>query len=486
MYPEQNRTTNQEAADQEQTSSDFKAKTAVTISAYDALSETDNSGTTFKTLNLSQIDSQQFLSGYSFTYESPSSPDYSIKLWVVKIGSIGSWLVIFDFIWRAFHTMRLVYQYWNKSALRLPVADIRKDKKKYVFSTMSKRKMILGVLTSPVMFALLGIFALAFMIYIISAAYVPLYNDYVGACVEHTKNDTFLTSNLYSIAYNYASEDGNDNAYNGIQDYNVMYTDYCSTYSSSTQTQQNNDELYFSSILSVQADNVDNMGLLDKCIDVDAMDFYFQQACCGLEGYDPCDGSELAKYNGTCPMNSATHLPYAPISTYLTTTGCDDKLTSYSLQDGIFRCTALPTCSLTCDGPDKQLIHSVTKQCGCMMEWGFHAGFFQITIAIVVFALLNTARVLFVRGVLILNWKKMTPNLFEYLANCRRNGKFVEPTYRVKDVPYSQVLRQDLDKKLKRFEIMGYAFILGAIVINVPWIVFLSLAAQDIEYQPDE
>jgi hypothetical protein len=54
----------------------------------------------------------------------------------------------------------------------------------------------------------------AFMIYIISAAYVPLYNDYVGACVEHTKNDTFLTSNLYSIAYNYASEDGNDNAYN--------------------------------------------------------------------------------------------------------------------------------------------------------------------------------------------------------------------------------------------------------------------------------
>ena len=93
---------------------------------------------------------------------------------------------------------------------------------------------------------------------------------------------------------------------------------------------------------------------------------------------------------------------------------------------------------------------------------------------------------LFLKGIMILNWKKLTPNLFEYVANCRRNGKFVEPDYRQKDVTYSQVLRAELDKKLKRFELGGYVFILLAAVINVPWVVFLTLASEDIEYQPEE
>lgn len=87
---------------------------------------------------------------------------------------------------------------------------------------------------------------------------------------------------------------------------------------------------------------------------------------------------------------------------------------------------------------------------------------------------------------MVLNWKKLTPNLFEYVANCRRNGKFVEPDYRQKDVPYSVLLREELDKKMRRFELLGYGFIFLAAVINVPWVVFLSLAAEDIEYQPEE
>jgi len=122
------------------------------------------------------------------------------------------------------------------------------------------------------------------------------------------------------------------------------------------------------------------------------MDHYFQEACCGLKGYDACTGDEDPKYNGTCPINSATGLPYDVPSSYISTEGCQSDFSTVTLADGIFRCTALPTCSLTCEGPDKDLLDSVTKQCGCMMEWGFNAGFFQITIAILVFSLLNGAR----------------------------------------------------------------------------------------------
>lgn len=487
MYPQQNISTDEDVQKQEKEADEFRAKTAVTLQAYDELDQTgDKDRVFFRPFNLSQMDASRYLSGYSFTMESLSSTDYDVKLWVVQLGSIGGWLVIFDYIWRAFMTCRLIFKYWNKSALNLPTADIRKDRKKFNFRTMGKRRMVLAVITSPIFFGMLAIFFLAMLIAIISAAYVPIYNQYVAACVEHTQNDTFITANLYSIAYNYASEDGNTNAYQGIDNYNVMYTDHCSTYSSSTQQQQNSDTLFFESQVLMQTQNVESLDLLNKCIDVVAMDYYYKQACCGLEGYDLCTGTEDPKYNGTCPMNTATGKPYGLVSSYLSVDECSDDFSTMSLQDGIFRCDNLPTCTLTCEGPNKQLLDSVTKQCGCMMEWGFHSGFFQITIAIIVFALLNAARTLFMRGIMILNWKKMTPNLFEYTANCRRNGKFVEPTYRQKDVPYSQLLREELDRKMKRFELMGYVLLLAAAIINVPWVIFLSLASEDIEYQPEE
>lgn len=158
MYPEQNITTEEEVAAQESEADDFRGKTAVTLQAYDELDQTQGSeGVVFKPFNLSQMDASQYLSGYSFSMESLSGTDYDVKLWVVKLGSIGAWLVIFDYIWRAFMTCRLIFKYWNKSALDLPRADIRKDRKKYNFRTMGKRRMVLAVITHPVFFGMLGV-----------------------------------------------------------------------------------------------------------------------------------------------------------------------------------------------------------------------------------------------------------------------------------------------------------------------------------------
>ena len=39
-------------------------------------------------------------------------------------------------------------------------------------------------------------------------------------------------------------------------------------------------------------------------------------------------------------------------------------------QDAIFYCDALPQCTVTCQGPDKELLKVVTEQCGCMLEVG--------------------------------------------------------------------------------------------------------------------
>jgi hypothetical protein len=55
-----------------------------------------------------------------------SAPDYDIELWVVKLGTMSSYLFVFDLLVRAIHTIALIYSYWNKSAVHLPQADLRK------------------------------------------------------------------------------------------------------------------------------------------------------------------------------------------------------------------------------------------------------------------------------------------------------------------------------------------------------------------------
>jgi hypothetical protein len=48
-------------------------------------------------------------------------------------------------------------------------------------------------------------------------------------------NGTFITQNLYSLVYNYASDDGNDAYYNGIEDYNNNKADVCGEYTTYSQ-----------------------------------------------------------------------------------------------------------------------------------------------------------------------------------------------------------------------------------------------------------
>ena len=43
--------------------------------------------------------------------------------------------------------------------------------------------------------------------------YIPIYEQYRAGCVTNTANGTFITENLYSIAYNYAAAEGDAKTY---------------------------------------------------------------------------------------------------------------------------------------------------------------------------------------------------------------------------------------------------------------------------------
>lgn len=133
-----------EAAQQEVEAEEFKANTAVSLRAYAELTRSNNSSESFGSLNMTKEDFGAKFSNYFFTFEPMSAPDYDVRLWVVKLGTMSSYLFVFDLLVRAIHTIALIYSYWNKSAVRLPQADLRKRHDASGSSWMSVSQMLVN------------------------------------------------------------------------------------------------------------------------------------------------------------------------------------------------------------------------------------------------------------------------------------------------------------------------------------------------------
>ena len=194
-------------------------------------------------------------------------------------------LFIADFAFRAYQSVRLLYYYWGRGALKVPDIDVTADQEPANPLKMSTPRLTALVLSSPATPAML------FMIFTIwggalmSSIYVPLYEEYLGGCVNDGVNGTFVTGNIYSIAYNFASQDGNEATFSGLDNYDVSRGDTCSTYGTSTVNSQNEDEAILASLKATHAETATKNLNIATCVDATALDNNFEAACCGQTGY---------------------------------------------------------------------------------------------------------------------------------------------------------------------------------------------------------
>jgi hypothetical protein len=153
------------------------------------------------------------------------------------------------------------------------------------------------------------------------------------------------------------------------------------------------------------------------------MDQLFANACCGDPSYPLCKNSSSSSVGDVvyltscldsfslpssllpqCPLDPLTGFAYVSPGFLLqerydldpsVTCQSYNSLRNYvssSLRNDTFSCSALPTCSLTCSGPNPKLIHAVTHHCSCMTEWEIHSTILQNLAAIVVYVLINLSR----------------------------------------------------------------------------------------------
>uniref|UniRef100_A0A7S2RH00 Uncharacterized protein n=1 Tax=Rhizochromulina marina TaxID=1034831 RepID=A0A7S2RH00_9STRA len=430
---------------------------------------------------------------FPFEPLSPSEVDFNI--WMLSIGDVATLLIIFDYVYRAYRSIYIFARFWSRSGLAIPDVDMRIDRDHLGAVFMSNSRLVMYCVTSPLVLGIIVVSFFGAFVFYVCQIYLPLYNSYVDGCVTGVTNGTFLTENLYSIAYNYAAEDGNEEYFNGIEDYNVLKVDSCASYSTSSQEKQNEDEAFLSSLIKAQKNTRDDMYLMQQCIDADTMDDLFLKACCGEAPYDACSayGNDDEWFNSThvCPVDDNSQAPFSVVSSYLDEASCNEPASwdDWQLEDAVFYCGDIPDCALTCGGPNRQLLRTVTEQCGCMVEWLFHSSFFKFSIALIIYILMNASRVILTRALCKVFWRYLSPGIFTYKATCDNHGNVLAPRGTEKYESFTGpngALKKELDWTLKRYVGLAWVEVLVALALNVPWIVFLQRASHDIAYDPNE
>jgi len=201
--------------------------------------------------------------------------------------------------------------------------------------------------------------------------------------------------------------------------------------------------------------------LMRSCYNVDAIDASFDL-------HTPSD------QNG---------VPYPRLSLSLGTASnpneCDTHLSNSTLQDGVFKCSALPECDMQChdlsdaDGRDNSALFSFSLGAACTAEWYCHAFLLRVVFTFVIYLCINFARVVFVSGVTRIAWKKLNTGYFAYRATCQRNGSH---TYE------REKLADKVEAMLSTMQLKGAVFIAIAFGLQLPWIIALNEFVTNLVY----
>jgi len=279
---------------------------------------------------------------------------------------------------------------------------------------------------------------------ILVGLYIPLYQSYKHACVDKSTDGTLITRNALSFAYNYAANDYNSDMATKLKKHDQDAAEMCARFSSTSSKDQANAQAQEQAYASSYEEIMNDIILWDTCIN--PVNIIFSNESILVPNYTtvfPFLAAEIAlRQQCSLPENFSR------------------------LDEAVFDCGILPTCNLTCEGPNKAALQAATHDSGCQSEWMVHAGLFRFLLALLVYACVNISRVLIMTSIIRLSWRNLAGRGFEYRASCNRLGQ-ARPDLQNK-------LRLEVQRKVRKFERGAFWMLLFAILIHIPYLVILQ------------
>ena len=404
------------------------------------------------TFDVSGVPSLIRQTGLRFEPLSQSSID--VELVTMAMANIASIATLCDLIWRGWRSMRLVLKYWSKAAVGLPTLDLREARADSMATSTcaelgkSPERCFSALFLSPLSGFTLIAAAFVLMLNVAAALYVPTYFSYVDGCINPPRNGTFLSRNLFSVSYNYAATEGNQRLLHELDVYHSARSANCSVEVRNTAREQLRVEREARLTQQAYQQALDDVRLMRNCLRLEELD---------------------AK-----AASAAIH-PYVPLRAVLAADACEaGSLHEEALRidNAVFNCSAVAECKRACDGPSREITATLCQRCGCHAEWLAHGMVLHVLLALLVFACINACRVLLIDGACRVLWKQLFAGQFEFIANC--------DDYGMASAGRTQIL-DALRTAVRGHAQTGWLMLLGALALNVPWMVALDFVGHHLD-----
>jgi len=492
----------------------FLSKTRAALGMFSGVGEKfDDPGLDINVPKFNITEIKNRVTNIELSFESLQKPDVDIDLWFLKFNYLSDSFVFVDFIFRAYISIKLLFKYWFATSIAMPKVDLRANKETKNPFRMHPLRAAVAFATSKYGGFTIFVASSAWIITIVASLYIPLLHSYTSGCVSNTGNGTFVTKNIYSVAYNHAYQDGSGLLVEGMDAFDVKRGKSCNSRYTATAALQNNIAANFSAYYNFHEEIKNNMDLLKRCIDEIELNNYFDSSCCGMATYPDCLLDESDSSNVACPIDDRKDImgipiPYDKPGVVLRDPSCSIDLNGneWEINDSIFNCDTLPPCNVKCTGPRKTRIKSASDQCGCTLEWYLHSKWMGSAVAFLLYVLMNMSRVFFLSGVTRLLWKWIYPDRFTVHATCDGDGKLItkiggkshqdlittiqiqssiskqrnEDDENSGNEDAAKELRAKLGHSLKRFYRSGFVYLAGSLVTNGMWIYLVVVMSQSL------
>jgi len=357
-----------------------------------------------------------------------------------------------DIIWRVTHTVYLINKYWNLSNLGKPPGDVRINSisgKNWGLKATPDQK-VARLLTHPFTIASVSLFFTILIVFTMWSIYEPFFTAYSDGCVNNdaqaveagAADGTMIYRNLFTIGFQYATGEGDSIVTTEVDRINLIAEIDCeSFFANSSEANLAQAEIQE----AIREDYLESLTLNEEL-----------KTCLNLEAIDIDQGSNLETRAGSTLYDGLTEL-----------------------LDATYDCSAVGgSCSIGCPDPASVSLQNNAHRSGCTFEWWMHASVVGTSLIIVVFILMNVSRIEFVKAVVRIWWRNISPGDFTYLATCTRSGEHVDPEQVTEEgLSMRETIQQELKIALTRWERWGYIHAVYAVSLNIPWLwacVFMS------------
>eukprot|EP00514_Thraustochytrium_sp_LLF1b_P000073 CAMPEP_0184521126 /NCGR_PEP_ID=MMETSP0198_2-20121128/7542_1 /TAXON_ID=1112570 /ORGANISM="Thraustochytrium sp., Strain LLF1b" /LENGTH=755 /DNA_ID=CAMNT_0026911785 /DNA_START=396 /DNA_END=2664 /DNA_ORIENTATION=+ len=377
--------------------------------------------------------------------------DFSFE-WMSSKWDALEWVVLVcDTVFRVLNSLHIIKRYTDVSKVFVPPVDVRQFLLKRgqaieAPKSINPLQRAALLLFHPFTGVVVGTVMMWFIVSAFLAVYVPFYERYTRGCVFQSEpqhqTGTFLSENAATFALQWATQNGDAAAAKAIERLNAMAIENCSNYTTSTSrvTQQQQSKLasYQESLLQGQ-ENMENLGY-----------------CLRLEQSDPF------------------------LHRMVNVTTCSNfEEASFVLESAVFECNATTSCSIDCPAPNDGVIRQWTWEASCEVESFLHTALLTALLSAMIFALLNVARLLLVRGIRLVLHQELSPRHFCYIASVPLNGdELCDSEVPAPQEEVVELARQKFEASAKSHRLRGVLFCALGALAPIPGVVILHVIAQ--------